>query len=70
MTMAAGHVAADTSGRADPRPAVPVLRCPCGFLVVDGAVLRARVVRLDVAPPVALCKCKRWLELPLWISRW
>lgn len=48
--------------RAAPRRPV---RCVCGFVLFDGDVLKARVVRILVAGAEAKCRCKRWQAVPL-----
>lgn len=46
-----------------PRPAV---RCQCGHTLFDGVVVKSRVVRLfPLGGAEALCRCKRWITVPL-----
>ena len=43
-----------------------VVRCTCGHTIFDGIVVKSRVVRvLPTGPCEALCRCKRWLPVPL-----
>ena len=43
----------------------PPVSCECGFLVFDGQVLRARVIRLKAQGAEAKCRCKRWVAVPV-----
>lgn len=40
-----------------------IVRCTCGRIVYDGEVIRSRCVRVRTGE--ALCKCKRWVKVPL-----
>lgn len=50
-------------GELGPREQV---RCVCSHLIFDGLVVKSRVVRLlPRGGAEALCRCKRWLAVPL-----
>jgi len=54
-----------------PAPAVqlgprPEVRCDCGHHIFDGIVVRSRCVRLlPRGGAEALCRCKRWVKVPM-----
>lgn len=41
---------------------VPV-HCDCGHTIFDGEAIRARCVK--PAEGLALCRCKRWIDVPV-----
>lgn len=45
------------------------VRCVCGHNLFDGIVVRSRIVRLlPRGGADALCRCKRWVPVPLTYS--
>lgn len=63
MTGGPFQASADLLSVSGPRASV---RCLCGKVIFDGLVVKGRVVRI---PPrgkaEALCRCKRWVMVPL-----
>lgn len=43
-----------------PKPVV----CSCGRTVFDGEVIKSRAVKIFPVP-VALCRCKAWVKVPI-----
>ena len=44
----------------------PMVKCQCGHTLFDGIVVKARVVRLlPRGGGEALCRCKRWVVVPV-----
>ena len=41
-----------------------MVACECGFVIFDGEVIRARVVKFVGQGAAAKCRCKRWVPLP------
>jgi len=59
--------AGDLQNTLGPRQTV---KCDCGHFVFDGIVVKSRVVRLlPRGGAEALCRCKRWVLVPLSYSR-
>lgn len=56
---------ADGVGRvaAVPSPAPAHVQCKCGHVIFDGEVIRSRCVKVLEAK--ALCRCKRWVAVPV-----
>jgi len=54
-----------TAASSMPRPIRSEVRCQCGFVLFDGDVVRARVIRLLSRGAEAKCRCKRWVAVPL-----
>jgi len=46
----------------DERP-TPTVTCACGHVIFDGEAIRSRCVK--PAEGVALCRCKRWIAVPV-----
>lgn len=46
----------------------PIVRCECGHKIFDGIVIKSRVVRVLPKGAEALCRCKRWVKVPLTYS--
>lgn len=59
------RLAQATAASSVPRPIRPEVRCQCGFVLFDGDVVRARVIRLQPRGAEAKCRCKRWVAVPL-----
>ncbi len=45
----------------DPRP--EPMRCDCGHRIFYGELIRSRCAK--PADGLALCRCKRWVEVPV-----
>lgn len=41
------------------------VKCVCGNTVFDGEAIKSRCVKLGKNISYALCKCKRWVKVPV-----
>jgi len=41
------------------------VKCECGHVVYDGEAIKSRCVKPGKVTSVALCKCKRWVSVPI-----
>ena len=43
----------------------PVVKCICQHKIFDGLVIKSRVIRVLPDGAEALCRCKKWVKVPL-----